>query len=67
VDPVMIEIEEPYMTIDDAFGKAVEILRHAMPADAPPTSSWFDAYDWDYDPLAAHPGSKGTKADTTTE
>jgi sugar phosphate isomerase/epimerase len=45
--PVAIELEEPFMTIDDALAKSVELMRSVMPSEPTPTSSWFDNYEWE--------------------
>jgi sugar phosphate isomerase/epimerase len=41
-----IELEEPFMTIDDALAKSVELMRTVMPSEPAPTSNWFDNYEW---------------------
>jgi sugar phosphate isomerase/epimerase len=43
---VAIELEEPYLTTDDAFAKCVEVMRAVMPTGPAPTSNWFEKYEW---------------------
>ena len=43
---VAIEIEEPYLTTDDAFAKCLQVMRAVVPSEGPPTSNWFEKYDW---------------------
>lgn len=46
-DVVSIEIEESFMTIDEALAKSTELVRRALPRDPMPTSNWFDKYEWE--------------------
>lgn len=41
-----IELQEPYMTVNDGLRKSVEALRLAMPVEPAPSGNWFGAYDW---------------------
>lgn len=45
-DVVSIEIEEAYMSIDEALAKSVEQVRRAMPVDPVPETNFFDQYEW---------------------
>jgi sugar phosphate isomerase/epimerase len=45
-DALTIEIEEPYLTTNDAFRQSVELLASVMPLDGPPTANWFESYEW---------------------
>jgi sugar phosphate isomerase/epimerase len=45
-DGLMIEIEDPYMTADDAFAKSAAILRVVMPGEPSPKRNWFENYGW---------------------
>jgi sugar phosphate isomerase/epimerase len=44
---VAIEIEEPYLTTDDAVTLSVELMRRVTPRQGPPEGNWFDKYDWE--------------------
>jgi sugar phosphate isomerase/epimerase len=46
-DVVSIEIEDPFLTIDDAIDMSVATLRAALPRNAPPAADWFDNYNWE--------------------
>jgi sugar phosphate isomerase/epimerase len=41
-----VEIEESFMTTDEALAKSVELLRRAMPREPIPDANWFDKYEW---------------------
>jgi sugar phosphate isomerase/epimerase len=41
--PITIEIEEPYMSVDDALRLAVATLQVVVPRDPMPTGNWFEA------------------------
>jgi sugar phosphate isomerase/epimerase len=45
-DVVSIEIEESFMTTDEALEKSVEMVRRALPREPIPTANWFDNYQW---------------------
>jgi sugar phosphate isomerase/epimerase len=45
-DVVSIEIEESFMTMDEALEKSVELVRRALPREPMPTDNWFDKYEW---------------------
>lgn len=45
--PVAIEIEEPYLTTDDAVSLSVELMRRVTPRQQPPEGNWFDKYEWE--------------------
>lgn len=42
--PVAIEIEEPYMSIDDALRLSTATLRDLVPREPVPEGNWFDVY-----------------------
>lgn len=44
---VSIEIEESYMSTDEALQKSAETVRRAMPREPIPDSNWFDKYEWE--------------------
>lgn len=44
--PVVIEIEEPYYTPDDAIAQSVAVMRDALPKQRIPDANWFDKYQW---------------------
>jgi sugar phosphate isomerase/epimerase len=46
-DVVSIELEDPFLTIDDAVDMSVATLRAALPTNAPPAADWFDNYKWE--------------------
>ena len=46
-DVVAIEIEDPFMTMDEAVEKSVELTRRALPRHPVPDKSFFDAYEWE--------------------
>lgn len=43
---VSIEIEESFMTSDEALEKSVEMVRRALPHEPIPSENWFDKYEW---------------------
>jgi sugar phosphate isomerase/epimerase len=45
--PVSIEIEDSFMTADEAVEKSVDIVRRAMPHDPIPAANWFEKYEWE--------------------
>lgn len=45
-DVAAIELEESWMTMDEALEKSVDLVRRAMPRDAIPTRNWFSGYEW---------------------
>ena len=45
-EDLAIEIEDPYLTRDDAVRASLEMIRRVMPRDPQPTGNWFDAYEW---------------------
>jgi sugar phosphate isomerase/epimerase len=45
-DVVSVEIEESFMSTDEALQKSVEMVRRALPLDPIPTGNWFDKYEW---------------------
>jgi sugar phosphate isomerase/epimerase len=46
-DVVSIEIEEAFMSVDEALEKSVDQVRRALPKDPIPTSNFFDKYEWE--------------------
>lgn len=46
-DVVSIEIEESFMTTDDALEKSVDMVRRALPRGPIPAGNWFDKYEWE--------------------
>ena len=45
-DVVAVEIEESFMTTDEALEKSVELVRRALPREPIPARNWFDGYEW---------------------
>lgn len=45
--PLSIECEEPYLTVNDALSKSVQLLRNVMPEEPVPAGNWMDAYQLD--------------------
>ena len=45
-DVVSIEIEDPFMTMDEGVETSVELLRRALPREPIPEANWFDKYQW---------------------
>ena len=45
-DVVVIELEEPFMSMGDALDASVSTLRAALPAAPFPAGNWFDSYRW---------------------
>ncbi|WP_241255549.1 sugar phosphate isomerase/epimerase family protein [Candidatus Protofrankia californiensis] len=45
-DVVAIEIEESFMTVDEALEKSVDVVRRAAPRAPIPSENWFDKYEW---------------------
>jgi sugar phosphate isomerase/epimerase len=43
---VSIEIEESFMSTDEALAKSVEMVQRALPREPVPTGNWFDRYQW---------------------
>jgi sugar phosphate isomerase/epimerase len=46
-DVVSMEIEESFMSVEEAVAKSAEMVRRAMPADPIPEQNWFDKYEWE--------------------
>jgi sugar phosphate isomerase/epimerase len=46
-DVVTIELEDPFLVMDDAIQMSVATLRAALPPSAPPPGNWFDSYKWE--------------------
>lgn len=46
-DVVSLEIEESFMTMDEAVEKSVELVRRVLPREPIPTGNWFDKYEWE--------------------
>jgi len=44
---VTIELEDPFLVMDDAIAMSVATLRAALPPSAPPPGDWFDTYKWE--------------------
>jgi sugar phosphate isomerase/epimerase len=45
--PVSIEIEDSFMTADEAVEKSVELVRRALPREPIPTGNWWEKYEWE--------------------
>jgi sugar phosphate isomerase/epimerase len=45
-DVVTIELEDPFLVMDDAIEMSVATLRRVMPSSPPPPGDWFDSYKW---------------------
>lgn len=45
-EELAIEIEDPYLTRDDAVRVSLDMMRRVMPRDPQPAGNWFDAYEW---------------------
>lgn len=45
-DVVSLEIEESFMSMDEALEKSVATVRRALPRAPVPSSNWFDKYEW---------------------
>jgi sugar phosphate isomerase/epimerase len=46
-DILTIELEDPFLTMDDALAVSVATLRAALPSGPIPRGSWFDNYQWE--------------------
>jgi sugar phosphate isomerase/epimerase len=46
-DVVSIEIEESFMTTDEALEKSVDLIRGALPRQPMPVENWFAKYEWE--------------------
>lgn len=46
-DVVTLELEDPFLVMDDAIEMSLATLRAALPSSASPTGNWFDAYKWE--------------------
>jgi sugar phosphate isomerase/epimerase len=46
-DVASIELEEPFMSVDEALEKSVEMVRRALPREPRPEGNFFDKYEWD--------------------
>jgi sugar phosphate isomerase/epimerase len=46
-DALVIEIEDPFLSTDDAIAMSVETLRSAVPAQPYPSGHWYDGYESD--------------------
>lgn len=46
-DVVSVEIEESFMSTDEALEKSIELLMRALPREPIPTENWFDNYEWE--------------------
>jgi sugar phosphate isomerase/epimerase len=46
-DVVAIEIEDAYMTMDEAVEKSVELVSRCLPREPVPEGNFFDAYEWE--------------------
>jgi len=46
-DVVALELEDPFLVMDDAIEMSLATFRSALPPSAPPAGNWFDAYRWE--------------------
>lgn len=46
-DVVSIEIEDSFMSMDEAVEKSVDVVRRAMPREPIPSGNWFEKYEWE--------------------
>ncbi len=46
-DVVSVELEDPFMTMDEGVEKSVELVRRALPREPIPEGNFFDKYEWD--------------------
>lgn len=46
-DVVSVEVEESFMSMDEATSKSVELVRRALPLEPIPSTNWFERYEWD--------------------
>jgi sugar phosphate isomerase/epimerase len=45
-DVTSVEIEESFMSTDEALEKSMTLLTRVVPRDPIPTENWFDKYEW---------------------
>ena len=45
-DSIAIEIEDPYLSREDAVRVSAAVLRQSIPLDPKPIGNWFDSYEW---------------------
>lgn len=50
-DTIVLELEDPFLAMDDALEMSVATLRAATPAREPPAGNWFDNYRWEAAPV----------------
>lgn len=46
-DIVTLELEDPFLVMDDAIELSLTTLGAALPASAPPAGDWFETYKWE--------------------
>jgi sugar phosphate isomerase/epimerase len=46
-DAVIIELEDPFMTMDDALSRSVATMKAVVPTEPVPSGNWFDKYEWE--------------------
>ncbi|MBU6147092.1 MAG: sugar phosphate isomerase/epimerase [Actinomycetales bacterium] len=45
-DDVIIEIEDPFLSREDALRSSLAMMERVLPKDPTPPGNWFDAYEW---------------------
>jgi hypothetical protein len=46
-DVVALELEDPFLVMDDTLEASVATLRTCLPSREPPRGNWFDNYGWE--------------------